>query len=71
MTIPVTLIGTYRRSCYGNAYDQFWPARDFDIELSANVLPDGLVVIGDGTANNYMPVNVWYGYSYAQMLYRA
>ncbi|HHV37251.1 MAG TPA: choice-of-anchor D domain-containing protein, partial [Candidatus Cloacimonetes bacterium] len=70
MTIPVTLIGTIEGPATATLTISFG-GEDFDIELSANVLPDGLVVIGDGTANNYMPVNVWYGYSYAQMLYRA
>jgi hypothetical protein len=29
------------------------------------------VTIGSGVANYYMPVNAYYGYSYAQMLYKA
>ena len=46
-----------------------YDGEDFEIDLSANVLPDGLVVIGDGTVQNYLPVNIWYGYSYSQTLY--
>jgi len=31
--------------------------------------PAGVVMIGDGTVNQYMPVNAYYGYSYNQSIY--
>jgi len=37
---------------------------------SFTTTPAGVVMIGDGTANQYMPVNIFYGYSYAQSIYR-
>jgi len=68
--IPVFITGTTEGSTTAMITIEY-DGEDFEIDLSANVLPDGLVVIGDGVANNYMPVNTYYGYSYAQMLYMA
>ncbi|MCB5234188.1 MAG: choice-of-anchor D domain-containing protein, partial [Candidatus Cloacimonetes bacterium] len=70
LQIPVTLVGTIEGPAEA-AITITYGTQTFVVELSANVLPDGLVIIGNGTANNYMPVNTYYGYSYAQMLYRA
>ena len=41
---------------------------DYDVALTANVLPEGTLFIGNGTVNNYLPVNAFYHYSYAQTI---
>ncbi|MFW5627846.1 MAG: choice-of-anchor D domain-containing protein, partial [Candidatus Cloacimonadaceae bacterium] len=70
LTIPVTLTGTIEGPATATITISYG-GEDFDIELSANVLPDGLVVIGDGDVRNYLPINSYYNYSYTQTLYRA
>ena len=42
---------------------------DYDVALSANVLPAGTMIIGNGTANNSIPVNPYYGYTYSQSIF--
>jgi hypothetical protein len=42
---------------------------NYDVDLSATGLPAGRVVIGNGTANNYLPVNPFYGYTYSQSIF--
>lgn len=44
-------------------------AVNYDVALAANVLPAGIVVIGDGTANNNLPINPFYGYTYSQSIF--
>ncbi|MCB5234363.1 MAG: carboxypeptidase regulatory-like domain-containing protein, partial [Candidatus Cloacimonetes bacterium] len=44
---------------------------EYEIELTATVLPNGLVAIGDGTADTHMPIYPWNSYSYTQTLYMA
>ncbi|MFW5628454.1 MAG: carboxypeptidase regulatory-like domain-containing protein, partial [Candidatus Cloacimonadaceae bacterium] len=44
---------------------------EYEVELSANVLPYGSVIIGDGTVNTNMPINPRYAYSYSQTIYLA
>jgi len=36
---------------------------------SFTTLPEGLVFIGDGTSNNYLPIYPYYNYSYSQTIY--
>jgi len=43
---------------------------NYDVALSAVGMPAGTVIIGNGVANLSMPVNPYYGYSYAQSIYR-
>ncbi|MFA5509319.1 MAG: choice-of-anchor J domain-containing protein [Candidatus Cloacimonadaceae bacterium] len=69
VTIPVraTLtaegaISATMRMAYGGV--------NYDVALSAEGMPAGTVIIGDGIANLYMPVNAYYGYSYSQSIYR-
>ncbi|MCK9309155.1 MAG: choice-of-anchor D domain-containing protein [Candidatus Cloacimonetes bacterium] len=40
-----------------------------DIALSAEGLPAGIVVIGNGTVNLGLPVDPYYGYTYSQSIY--
>lgn len=42
---------------------------NYDVDLSATGLPAGIVVIGDGTANNNLPINPFYGYTYSQSIF--
>jgi hypothetical protein len=42
---------------------------DYDVALSANVLPAGLVIIGNGSSDNDLPINTYYGYTYSQSIY--
>ncbi len=42
---------------------------NYDVALSADGLPAGIVTIGDGSSNLYMPVNTYYGYSYSQSIF--
>ncbi|MCB5270494.1 MAG: choice-of-anchor J domain-containing protein [Candidatus Cloacimonetes bacterium] len=37
--------------------------------FSFETVPEGLVVIGDGMADNSLPVNAYYGYTYSQSIY--
>ena len=37
---------------------------------SFTTTPAGVVMIGDGTANNNLPVNAYFGYTYSQSIYR-
>ncbi|MCB5261309.1 MAG: choice-of-anchor J domain-containing protein [Candidatus Cloacimonetes bacterium] len=37
--------------------------------FSFQTMPEGLVVLGDGMANNSLPVNAYYGYTYSQSIY--
>jgi len=41
----------------------------YDVALSADVLPAGIIAIGSGTANNNLPVNPFYGYTYSQSIF--
>ncbi|MFW5627938.1 MAG: choice-of-anchor D domain-containing protein, partial [Candidatus Cloacimonadaceae bacterium] len=70
IAIPVTITGTTEGPATATITISFG-AEEFEVELNANVLPDGLIFIGEGTQNNYMPINTWYNYSYTQMLYKA
>ncbi len=49
-------------------YNGYGPATNCPV-WSFETAPAGLVAIGDGTSNQYMPVNTYYGYSYAQSIY--
>ena len=40
-----------------------------DVALSAAGNPEGLVMIGDGTANQRLPINAYYGYTYSQSIF--
>ncbi|MCK9335918.1 MAG: choice-of-anchor D domain-containing protein, partial [Candidatus Cloacimonetes bacterium] len=42
---------------------------DYDVALSANVLPAGLVIIGGGSSDNDLPINTYFGYTYSQSIY--
>lgn len=42
---------------------------NYDVDLSATGLPAGIVVIGNGTANNNLPINPFYGYTYSQSIF--
>lgn len=42
---------------------------NYDVALAATVLPAGIVVIGNGTANNNLPVNPFWGYTYSQSIF--
>lgn len=46
-----------------------YDGENYDVALSGRGLPAGTIFIGDGIANNYLPVNTLYGYSYAQTIY--
>jgi hypothetical protein len=70
VTLPVSFTGTIEGAAEATITISYG-GEDFEVELSGIVLPEGLVVIGNGTTNGYMPVNAYYGYSYAQMLYKA
>ncbi len=37
--------------------------------FSFTTMPDGLVIIGDGTVDQKLPLNPYYGYSYSQSIY--
>ncbi|MCB5229667.1 MAG: choice-of-anchor J domain-containing protein, partial [Candidatus Cloacimonetes bacterium] len=49
-------------------YNTYGEATDCPV-WSFETLPAGMVIIGDGSSNQYMPVNTYYGYSYAQSIY--
>ncbi|MFA7214215.1 MAG: choice-of-anchor D domain-containing protein, partial [Candidatus Cloacimonadaceae bacterium] len=42
---------------------------NFEIALTANGMAEGLVIIGDGTANNNLPINAYWNYTYSQTIY--
>ncbi|MGI6198143.1 MAG: carboxypeptidase regulatory-like domain-containing protein [Candidatus Cloacimonadaceae bacterium] len=42
---------------------------NYDVALTADVLPEGLVFIGDGTSNQNLPIYPYYNYSYSQTIY--
>lgn len=43
---------------------------DYQVQLSAEGLPEGTVIIGDGEVTGiYLPVNTLWGYSYSQTIY--
>jgi hypothetical protein len=60
---------------YGSTY--YWKViahnssgdADASTIFSFETVPEGLVVLGDGTANNSLPVNAFYGYTYSQTIY--
>ena len=66
--IPVYVTGTTQGDITATlriVYDD----TNYDVALSADVLPAGLVFIGDGTVNRNLPVNPYYDYSYSQSIY--
>jgi hypothetical protein len=44
-------------------------ANQYDVALSAEVLPAGLVIIGGGSSDNDLPINTYFGYTYSQSIY--
>ncbi len=80
---PSTLIATETEPsheivtplAYGSTY--YWKViahnssgdADASTIFSFETVPEGLVVLGDGTANNSLPVNALYGYTYSQTIY--
>ena len=42
---------------------------NYDVDLSANCLPEGIVVIGNGTVNLEIPIKPFYNYSYSQSIF--
>ncbi|MCB5272255.1 MAG: choice-of-anchor J domain-containing protein, partial [Candidatus Cloacimonetes bacterium] len=80
---PSTLIATETEPsheivtplAYGSTY--YWKViahnssgdADASTIFSFETVPEGLVVLGDGTANNSLPVNAFYGYTYSQTIY--
>jgi len=54
--VSATLIITYEGTPY-------------EVALYAEGLPEGIVIIGDGTANLYLPIRPYYGYSYSQSIF--
>ncbi|MCB5271687.1 MAG: choice-of-anchor J domain-containing protein, partial [Candidatus Cloacimonetes bacterium] len=80
---PSTLIATETEPsheivtplAYGSTY--YWKViahnssgdADASTIFSFETVPEGLVVLGDGTANNSLPVNAYYGYTYSQTIY--
>jgi hypothetical protein len=54
--VSATLIITYEGTPY-------------EVALSAEGLPEGIVVVGNGTANLYLPIRPYYSYSYSQSIF--
>ncbi len=69
VTIPVRAILT-DEGAISATLRMAYSGTNYDVALSAEGMPAGTVIIGDGVANLYMPVNAYYGYSYAQSIYR-
>ena len=46
-----------------------YDGQDYEIPLTGEVLPEGTLVIGDGTANDRLPINAYYGYTYSQSIF--
>ena len=70
LPIPVAITGTVEGTATGTitiSYDGV----DHEVALSANVLPEGLVIIGDDSYNRNMPISPYHEYSYVQTLYKA
>lgn len=44
-------------------------ATPYTVALSANVLPAGIVTVGNGTADLDLPINAYYGYTYSQSIF--
>ncbi|MFA5667514.1 MAG: choice-of-anchor J domain-containing protein, partial [Candidatus Cloacimonadaceae bacterium] len=42
---------------------------NYNFSLDAEALPEGTILIGDGTAEKDLPVNAYYEYSYTQTIY--
>ncbi len=42
---------------------------NYDVALAANVLPAGILVIGNGTTDFDLPINAYYGYTYSQSIF--
>jgi len=69
VVIPVYVTGTTEGAISAtlritNAY-----RTDHDVALSATVLPVGISIIGNGTANLYLPIYPYYGYTYSQSIF--
>lgn len=67
-SIPITITGT-TEGIVTAVLTVNHAGESFTVDLSGNVLEDGLVTLGDGTVNNYLPVNAYYGYTYSQTIY--
>ncbi|GAB1366918.1 hypothetical protein MASR1M36_17890 [Candidatus Cloacimonadaceae bacterium] len=68
VTIPVTVTVTSEGAKTATLTINY-NSVNYDVALSATGLPAGIVVIGDGTANNNLPINPFYGYTYSQSIF--
>lgn len=68
VTIPVTVTVTSEGAKTATLTINY-NSVNYDVALSATGLPAGLLVIGNGTANNNLPVNPYYGYTYSQSIF--
>lgn len=69
LAFPVTITGIQEGAA--NATMRFnYDGENFDVDLSANVWADGLIIIGNGIYSDELPINNSYWHSYAQMIYK-
>jgi len=68
VNIPVTATVT-QEGAVSATLTVTYEGTPYEIALSAEGLPEGTVIIGDGTANLYLPIYPYYGYSYSQSIF--
>jgi len=68
VTIPVTVTVTSEGAKTATLTINY-NSVNYDVALSATGVPAGIVVIGNGTANNNLPINPFYGYTYSQSIF--
>ncbi|MDD3536457.1 MAG: choice-of-anchor D domain-containing protein, partial [Candidatus Cloacimonetes bacterium] len=66
--IPVSVV-PYTVGEIGAALSIMYDGEEYLVELSAEGLPPGLAIIGNGDANQSLPINPYYGYNYSQSIY--
>lgn len=72
VVIPIYVTATTAGSIFGTlliSNSQVPMPAPYEVNLSANGCPEGMVLIGDGNSNLYIPIRPYFNYSYSQSIF--